>query len=315
MPSTNTTAPPQLPVELSEQIILTLWSSSLSLSERATLIKSSLLVSRTWNAIFTRVSSMDVHILSSSHGLQFVDVLLGNAGIYRLQMLDHLCQSITIQHANKSLLPGPENEREQPLGMVIQAILNGIFMSPERLPSLRRVSFQLQNYLMETIFTRNKFLYLAHQVEELEFNFTYSDDTDPLVVQAIKSRSFESFDIPADSMLHIRKLTVLGTSMGVAKELSAACGGLENLQIFEQDAWREVKATISETPAVASAYVVADDESDSEHESEDDGEDTFYDCSDTEERSWLTYEEVLKSSFTREELTGMLSAFQRQLEV
>ncbi|KAG7093598.1 hypothetical protein E1B28_007264 [Marasmius oreades] len=327
-----------LPTELCQEIISTLWASPLSPSERAAFIKSSLLVSRTWNAIFTRVSSRDVHILSSSHGLQFIDLLLGNTRTFHLQLLDQLCHSITIQHSNKALLPGPENEKDQPLGLVIYAILDIIFMSPDRLPSLRRISFNLENYLMETIFTRNKFLYLPPQIEELEFGFSYSDDTDPLVIQAIKSRSYELFDIPPHSMTHIRKLRVLGTSSGVAKELLEACGGYSNLELFEQDAWKDASVTktwqtpvfstseSSSSPSINSPPLVLDgDELQADNEKADtwnldsesknaDGATLVDDSSAIEEAHWPVHKENMRvrNFFSKSILRRVLRVFRRR---
>ncbi|KAF9266874.1 hypothetical protein L218DRAFT_955976 [Marasmius fiardii PR-910] len=169
---------------------------------------------------------------------------------------------------------------------------------------------------METIFTRNKFLYLAPQVEELEVNFMYSDDTDPMVVRAIKTRTWDSFDIPRDTMLHVKKLRVFGTSIGVASELLEACGGIRNLEVFEQDAWRVEERALGAPLMDTDVY---DSESESDSEVEEDGEEVFYDCPDSdidiEERSWETYEEVLKSSLSKEELSRLLNVFQRQLVV
>ncbi|KAK1221076.1 hypothetical protein PQX77_016123 [Marasmius sp. AFHP31] len=302
---------PQLPVELTEKIISTLWSSPLSTHERATLAKASPLVSRSWNDIFNRVYYKDIHILSSAHGLQFLDLLHGTLSISKRRLLDQLCRSVTIEHANRSLLPGPESEKEQPLGLVIRSILNDIFLSPGRLPYLRRISFQLENYLMETIFSHNKFYYLAPQVRELEFNFTYGDDTDPLVVQAIKTRTSETFDLGISTMLNVQALKVLGASAGVTRELLAACGGLENLRDFGQDAWTAKREPISPIPHQASPVYTGG--SDGTEDDDDVGE-VFYDCNEGS-NSWVGCEGALANSLTKEELIRMMSAFQRQLVV
>ncbi|KAJ8072837.1 hypothetical protein PM082_016396 [Marasmius tenuissimus] len=301
-----TSSIPQLSLELTEKIISTLWSSPLSTHERAILVKASPLISRLWNNIFGRVYYEDIHILSSAHGLQFLDLLHGTLSISERRLLDQLCRSITIEHANRSLLPGPESEKEQPLGLVIRSILNDIFLSPDRLPYLRCISFQLENYLMETIFSRDKFYCLAPQVRELKFSFTYSDDIDPLVVQAIKSRASETFDLGISTMLDVQLLKVLGASAGVTRELLAACGGLENLREFEQDAWATKREPIPSTLHHASPIYTGGCDNDTEDD--DDVDEVFY-KSNKGGNSWAGCEAALASSFTKEELIRTMSAF------
>ncbi|KAF9266872.1 hypothetical protein L218DRAFT_996418 [Marasmius fiardii PR-910] len=120
-------------------------------------------------------------------------------------------------------------------------------------------------------------------------------------------------------MLHVKKLRVFGTSIGVANELLEACGGIRNLDVLEQDMWGQEERAFG-VPLLDND--VCDSESESESESngeteEEEGrEEIFYDCyTDIEERSWSSYEGVLESSFTKEELSRMLSAFQRQLAI
>ncbi|KAL0569787.1 hypothetical protein V5O48_012179 [Marasmius crinis-equi] len=290
---------PHLPNELIEKIISNVWSSTLSLPERALFIKSSFLVSSSWRSIFERVYYQDVHILSTAHASEFLNSFLHGESS---QLLDQFCRSITMEHANRALFPGPESVYEQPMGLAIYTILSNI-SKPDRLPNLRRISLQLENYLMETIFTNDKVLYMPHQVRELEVDFTYSEDTDPLTIMAIKHRGGEIFDIPTKNLASIRSLKVFGASTAVTRELLAICGGEGNLDVFEQDAWKVVKpvapiATPSSPPAPAGSL------------SDDDANEVFYDCDDS---SWKGYEGLCASSFTKEELIRILNAAQSQL--
>ncbi|KAK7027268.1 hypothetical protein VNI00_015357 [Paramarasmius palmivorus] len=305
----------KLPLEITEQILSTLWLSPLSPSERATFIKSSHLVSKTWSAIFARVAARDVHILSASHGLKFMDALAGHSCLN--YPLDHLCRSITFEHEHKFLLPGPAKD-EQLLGRVIHEILRALFTSPFRLPHLRRVAVMVKNFLTETLFEHHPFIHMPYQVRELDVLFSYGEETYPLDVQAIKSKRFDKFDMRRGSLPFLRRLRVKGTSIGVAKELLEACGGRERLLVFEQDAWKEEQP---KQPVVLPSVYKDEDFGDDDESDEEDGDEEFYDCEEERrveksiEDSWSDseYEEALIDNFSKDQLIRILSAFQRHL--
>ncbi|KAF5351316.1 hypothetical protein D9758_008069 [Tetrapyrgos nigripes] len=76
--STSTIITPYLPVELIHLIILTFWntpSTSLSSKDRATFMKSSLLVSSTWQAVFLEIVSRDFYIPDTDYAHKLLDAL------------------------------------------------------------------------------------------------------------------------------------------------------------------------------------------------------------------------------------------------
>ncbi|KAK7046151.1 hypothetical protein VNI00_007154 [Paramarasmius palmivorus] len=214
----------QLPLDITEQIISTLWLSPLSPSHRATFIKSSHLVSKMWDAVFSRVAAQDVYILSDSHSWRFLDIFSGRGTSHLRHLLDHLCRSITFEHEHKSLFPCPE---EDEFGRAIYLVLRVISASPNRLPRLRRVALVVKDFLEETIFNDRPFLYMPSQVRELDINFWYGAETTSDTVFGIKLKThiFERFHIPRGSLSFIRRLRVKGTSMAVVKLLLEAWGG------------------------------------------------------------------------------------------
>ncbi|KAL0574639.1 hypothetical protein V5O48_007335 [Marasmius crinis-equi] len=300
------------PIEVIEYIISLLWLSPLSIPERAFLMKSSLLVSSAWQSIFVKVVATDFHIIGPSHGLMFLDMLRGRMQTPIDYPLDTLCRSITIEHANDHLLPGPETQEQQPAGLLFGALIHELHRSPRRFPHLRRLSLELKDYLMETVFERNATLFsrFPKQVTELELNFTYGEDTDPISVQVIKSRGFEKFGLEkVKSADHgVRKLTVLGTSSGVAKEVLSVFGGLERVDLFKQDAWKEVAEPV--VPAIEQ-----EENNDEEFLEAEAGLEPTPKSMRSADESWAGSEETLVQSFSKDDLERMLSALRRQLAV
>ncbi|KAL0574636.1 hypothetical protein V5O48_007332 [Marasmius crinis-equi] len=304
-PSTSTA----MPIELVEKIISLLWLSPLTTCERALFIKSSVVVSSSWHSIFLRVAATDFYVLSPSHGLVFLEITRGRRTSTAINYpLDTLCRSLTIESENDHLLPGPEMQEQQPIGIVFGAIIQELSRFATRLPYLRRISFEVKNYLMETVFERNQSLLACFpkQVTELEINFTYGEDTDPLNVLAIKSRGFETFGLQKAQSAGLKKLTVLGTSSGVVKELLGVFGGREKLEEFRQDAWKEVAQ-----PIVTATQ-----------EEEEENDEVFYDSETGLEPSipgtddsWAGSEEMLVESFSKDDLTRMLFALHKGMVV
>ncbi|ESK90793.1 hypothetical protein Moror_4065 [Moniliophthora roreri MCA 2997] len=303
-----------LPLDIIEQIISTLWLSPLSTSHRALFIKSSNLVSKRWNSVFARIAARDVYILSASHGSKFLDILDGRS--YLQYPLDQLCRSITFEHERNHLIPGPDKD-EQLIGKAIHEVLRNIFSHPKRLPFLRRIALEMKNFLLETIFEYQPFSHLPYQVRELDIHFTYGEETNPVHVLAIKSRGYERFGMKHGSMPFVRRLRVIGTSKGVAQELLDACGGRERLLVFEQDAWKEEESI---QPVALPSVYEDEDFSDEEDESTDEDSEEFFDCEEEQSRaeecsddSWSDYEKMLTESFSKDELSRILLALQRQI--
>ncbi|KAK7046150.1 hypothetical protein VNI00_007153 [Paramarasmius palmivorus] len=311
----------ELSLDITEQIITTLWLSPLSPSDRATLIKSSHLVSKTWNAVFSRVAARDVYILSASHGVQFLDIV-SRCGTSHSDghLLDRLCRSITFEHERKYFLPGPRNN-EQLLGRVISLILQEITASPNRLPRLRRIALMLKNFLMATIFDYLPFFHVPYQVRELDINFWYSAEKDLKAVQVRDLEGCDKFYIGRGSLPFIRRLRVKGAPRGVVQDLLNACGSKERLLVFEQDAWEEEQSSCRNRtlPSVYEDERFSDDEDTSEGEEEEE----FYDCKEefdrTEDIIWAILKSVsdmsLPPGFTKAEASRMLKVSQRHLAI
>ncbi|KAL0568179.1 hypothetical protein V5O48_013816 [Marasmius crinis-equi] len=272
----SSVSPPStsLPIELVEQIMSLYWTSSLTVVERTVFARYSISVSNIWHAIFLRVEATDYYILGPDNAWTFLRILRGYQKMstnYRLDLrLVDLCRSITLQHTNDRLFPCAVGL--QPIGVdfrdIIQELSND--HSPLQLPFLRRISLELKNHLMESVFDGNTFLFTSFpkQVTELEINFTYGEDTDPKTIQGIKSRVWRRFELQNAKSARLKKLMVLGASSGVTRELLAVFGGSEKLESFKQDAWKEAPVK----PEAQADVVVA------REEDEDDGNEQLFDA-------------------------------------
>ncbi|KAL0565276.1 hypothetical protein V5O48_016750 [Marasmius crinis-equi] len=231
-----------LPNELTEQIISLLWLSPLTILERTRLIKSSVEMSGLWHIIFTRVVSKDFYIIGPYHASIFLDLLRGKRETSADNPLDltALCRSITIQHEGDRLLPAPDEL--QPIAFIFRYILRELsnVKSPVQLPFLRRVSLELQDYLMETVFDANSYLFtcLPNQMTELEIKFTYSEKTKPSQIQGVKMWLLDRFGLKKAQITGLKRVTVLGASRGSTIELLRVFGGPGRIE-FKQDAWGE----------------------------------------------------------------------------
>ncbi|KAL0568177.1 hypothetical protein V5O48_013814 [Marasmius crinis-equi] len=232
-----------LPIELVEEIISALWVSPLTVSERLQFIDSSADVSDLWNAIFLRVASTDFYIIAPFHAFLLLCMLRGDMDIPvnskpNLIFPLNLCRSITFQDANDHLIPSPTHELKCAIGLLFKEILR--YLSPQQFPSLRRLSLELKNCHMLHVFEEDTlFSRFPRQVTELEINFTYGEDTKSEILKALKGCTCKTFRLESAKSAELKKLTVLGATSGVTKEILDAFGGLEKLQSFKQDAWEE----------------------------------------------------------------------------
>ncbi|KAL0564143.1 hypothetical protein V5O48_017909 [Marasmius crinis-equi] len=256
--STVSTSSIPLPNELTEQIMSLLWLSPLTIPERVQFIQSSIQMSGLWHAIFIRVASKDFYIIGPHHAFLFVAMLYGvlKAPANSLLNLSGLCRSITIQHANDRLLP--DQLDLQSIGRAFRRILQALsddccFV---QLPLLRRISLELKNHDMGQVFQSSEhlFIHFPERVTELEFEFTYGEDMEPTQIQSIKRRDYEQYGLMRAKAAGLKKVTVLGGSIGGTTELLRVFGGPKQIQ-FTQDAWKE-----SEKPAVCNDENFFEDE-------------------------------------------------------
>ncbi|KAJ8086962.1 hypothetical protein AAF712_013359 [Marasmius tenuissimus] len=219
-----------VPLDIVKDIMQHLWLSPLSIRDRAKVIKSSHLVSKRWAALFCEIESRDVFIISPSHAKTFVSLLLGKT--YFLNSYAHglLCRSITFQHARESILPSPSMHRGLPMIYDINTVLYHIShsTSPFQLPHLRRISVELENYLMESFFVPNTFRFFPLQVTDLELVFRYSADTSPSLLHAIRvAPTGRRYPAPVrGSLPNISRLRLMGSSGDVLRVMGEACSNL-----------------------------------------------------------------------------------------
>ncbi|KAL0568178.1 hypothetical protein V5O48_013815 [Marasmius crinis-equi] len=244
----SSVSPPSasLPIELVEQIMSLYWTSPLTSSERIRFVKFSRNVSDLWHAILLRVSATHLYILGPAHASALLDMLGGKVEMpvdFYLH-LGGLCRSITIQHANDHLFPAPVGL--QRMGAIFRDIIRELSGDhcPLQLPFLRRISLELKNYLMQSVSKDNSFLFarFPKQVTELEINFAYGEDTRLKNIEGIKTH-WETFGLKNAESTGLKKLTVLGASSKVTKELLGVFGGSERVQL-KQDAWKETEKPV-----------------------------------------------------------------------
>ncbi|KAL0580854.1 hypothetical protein V5O48_001146 [Marasmius crinis-equi] len=220
---------PSLPIEIAEHIISALWLSSLEARDRTLLVKSfsSSEMSGLLHDIFLRVASTDVYLLGFNQASVLLDMLRGNEDeeypveqeyydILMNSLASGLCRSITIEH-DAGLL-----DRATPVGIgfVFRDIIDEIKLSmPLQFPCLRRISLELNtgDHPIESVMESYWSLFscvppfsdFPQQVTQLEVVFTYGERKKPCC-RFEKSESASGFQ---------KKLTVLGTSERVAKQL------------------------------------------------------------------------------------------------
>ncbi|KAK1230741.1 hypothetical protein PQX77_006156, partial [Marasmius sp. AFHP31] len=147
--------------------------------------------------------------------------------------------------------------------------------------------------------------------------FSYGIETDPLVVSAIKSRGYEKFGLEKvrSTGLSVKRLTVLGTSSGVAKEVLDVFGGLDEIEVFKQDAWKEEVKQVKIDAVPLREEEDEDDEDEEFFDSETDLEPVFRTIEHGKDTQWEGYEKLLARSFSKDDLTQMLFAMQRQIAI
>ncbi|KAL0571325.1 hypothetical protein V5O48_010636 [Marasmius crinis-equi] len=218
--------------------------------ERVQFARSSIKISGRWGAIFTRIAATDRYIVGLDVAVLFHSVLTGLLGELPPGYFSR-CRSITIQHKEDHFDPGLAAGL-QTIGERIRDIIRHLSLRSD-IPYLRRISIELENHPMESIFQRNYSLFACFpaQVTELEVKFSYSEATNSVVW--IRSHDFREFGLKSAELsaaTGLKKLTVLGASCGVAKELLGVFVGESRVESFEQDAWKDSVPTSSPETAL-----------------------------------------------------------------
>jgi hypothetical protein len=229
----STNAIPLFPVELLENIISEAWSSPLTADERITLMTASLLVNKTWSAVFTRVSSKDVHIPCESYAEQLFRVLREESPIYDEQtrsLPDRLCHSLTFKiHADplKGSTPiqlfGLNHRMAETMGNTLYAIHTiGYF------PNLRRVCIEYVDWGYEDIIDHYRLIAFPEQVTEFELKFSFSKNIPQSTVDTLRA-NYVRHDCLPWHMSSIRCLTILGAGADFVTDIAKTCNNSKML--------------------------------------------------------------------------------------
>ncbi|KAJ4479574.1 hypothetical protein C8J55DRAFT_429074 [Lentinula edodes] len=229
---TSATSLASLPVELVEQIITSFWSQHQSTHHRATFMKSSLCVSRSWAILYMRAFCQDVHIPSGEFALKFLEILRNESPVYSYftengTLFDRRCRSLTFQRDNEEGINSPTPEH--PMGLAIYTVLRFLYFSPHLIPNLRRISLLFSNSTMSDLFTRNRFIGFPTQVTELNIRFTYGPRTSKDVLKNI-ARNEAVVGLVPGSMKRVRVLRVTGLTKSAVRELVLACVNRESVE-------------------------------------------------------------------------------------
>ncbi|KAF9266319.1 hypothetical protein L218DRAFT_997076 [Marasmius fiardii PR-910] len=230
---------PDLPIEIVQGSFEHLWLSPLSSHDRKTLIRTSLLVSKRWTSLFNEIGSKDVYLVSPSHARRFLSVLQGYTGGHWIPDYSSLCRSIIFQHGHEVVLPSPSTYTELHMMYAVNELLHHLCSNSFQCPRLRKVAFQLENYLPESFFVPQTLRFFPCQVTELEIDFHYAADTPPEVLNAIRllpSARRHSSPRPG-SLPNISRLRVMGSSQDGVMVMTEACPNVKWSEV-EQDTVR-----------------------------------------------------------------------------
>ncbi|THU97787.1 hypothetical protein K435DRAFT_777860 [Dendrothele bispora CBS 962.96] len=232
----TTTAIPDLPVEIVEAIISTLWySDDLLLKDRIIFMKSSVLVNSSWALLFIRVSAKDVHIPSPSYATKFLNILRGESVLYNacgVGLHNHFTRSITFQYEGDPDKMMVKRAYSHPMALAILSVFHVLFIPTsftERLPNLRRISIELVNCTLDDFFSRIKFFMFPRQVTHFDLRFEYSPCVDSKDLFEIQG-SEEPVGLVPGSVPNLKHLSLYGATKVVLQELLWACSNLETLE-------------------------------------------------------------------------------------
>ncbi|KAJ7147678.1 hypothetical protein C8R43DRAFT_1129595 [Mycena crocata] len=239
---------PRLPVELMENIISTAWHLPLSIEERITLMRSSMLVNSTWADVFDLISSRDVYIPSSAfcdHFLQrlrapshkapapsFIGSILRRfrqPSTIIPRSTNLACQSITIQIPNVDGHPDKNGRIHLPMGSVLDELLENVD-ARGLAPNLHRLSIEYLDVGFDDIFQRDGLAALPSQVTHLELHYSFNSAMPVWLVKSLREKQQKRRNIgwTAESITH---LTVFGAGENTIRDALRACPNTQSLEV------------------------------------------------------------------------------------
>ncbi|KAF8886285.1 hypothetical protein BD779DRAFT_1421159, partial [Infundibulicybe gibba] len=214
---------PWLPVELIENIISETWNLDLVADERINVMTSFVLVNKTWNRLFMRTSSLDVHIPTPSYLYQYLLILQGLTQVYDnsdKHIPDAICRSITIMVDHDPSTPG---EGDSPMGKTLSDLLYNLATIPY-VPNLKKIAVKFQNTSFNDIFNHYRFISFPKQVTDLEISYTPSSDAHP------DSYREREGCLPW-SLTSIQRLSVLGACIPLVADMISACPNVKTVVV------------------------------------------------------------------------------------
>ncbi|KAJ7065484.1 hypothetical protein C8F01DRAFT_747324 [Mycena amicta] len=234
-----------LPVELLQQILETLWHMPLTSRERTTLMTASALVGSTWADLFDRISSRDVYLTSptlSEHFLEQVrassqpkpkpqspSILQRFFGLGRRAKSNRLakrspnlaCRTLTLQITNPTVHPRHKHVPDLPMGFVLDDILEHVD-AYTLLPNLRTLAIEYIDAPFDDLFQRIGLAALPQHVAHLDVRWTYSSGMPTWLAGALREKQGQQrqFKWAAKS---VERVSIWGAGENIVKDLRRIC--------------------------------------------------------------------------------------------
>ncbi|KAL4258824.1 F-box domain-containing protein [Pleurotus pulmonarius] len=210
------TTPRVLPTELVEKIIETLWLSAFSNTDRIKFMTASVLISKAWTHLYSRVSSRDTVIPSVKYAKYFHTYLLDESSVIfnksTHNMPNEHCRSLrfdvespsvqTPSHLNSKFVHSFDNSES------VFDLLDWLADIPY-LPLLRRISIEFHNCGFTDLFDNMRLVIFPPQVTDLDISFSFAEGTSPKRIRDLQKDM--PLRIPEGLPLnHIKRLGIFG---------------------------------------------------------------------------------------------------------
>ncbi|KAF9499616.1 hypothetical protein BDN71DRAFT_128282 [Pleurotus eryngii] len=210
IPTKNPSKRTCLPPEIIEDILNIIWASPLTLNERITLMSSSVLISKAWTVIYSRVSSKDIFIPCPNYVPYFINLLHGPSTIFD-PTLHHLpqerCRSLSFRVEMR-----PHHKFWDHLtpwnASSIFDLLYCLDRIPAYMPNLRRIAIQYSGGGYTDLYQGFRLRNFPPQVTDLEISFVDNLTSLNRPPKAYTTRMKHTCYMPS-----LRRLTVRGEGL------------------------------------------------------------------------------------------------------
>jgi hypothetical protein len=219
----------------------------------------SLLVSKLYAALFTRISLLDVYIPSPSYADHFQHLLARAMHAEDNSPPAHLCRSLTFQLFNADVYPPPVRaEDAAPRGPVyvedgvtigegyvqekadMGTALSDTLYAITRiyhLPNLRHISIEHTNWGFSHIFDERRLVDFPESVRRLDVSFAFDEWTPGHLLEALRSgkvcRVDGEWGLPG-----VEVLGLVGAGPSFVEEMKAVCPNLKKVSVDGRGAIR-----------------------------------------------------------------------------